>query len=142
MNKTEATASPEFMLSKHRLTFRHNLQGHKNNTFPKDEIHLIEAESQFNVKFYLIIDIILYKIMVPNKHTSVRITPITNQRQINCLAFTVIPKLGCPLIQVRSQLHSAFKVTWSLQSAIGGDFYWMDSAEFPYVITQKHTYGI
>jgi hypothetical protein len=59
MNNTDATASSEIMLSKYRLTWRLNSQGHKTDTFPREEIHLIEAERQFNLKFYLNIEIIL-----------------------------------------------------------------------------------
>jgi len=53
MNKTNATTSSEMMLSKYRLTWRHNSQGHETDTRTWKEIHLIEAERQFDVKFHL-----------------------------------------------------------------------------------------
>jgi hypothetical protein len=59
MNNTDARVSSEIMLSKYRLTWRHNPQGHKTDTIPREEIHLIEAERQFSLKFYLNILIIL-----------------------------------------------------------------------------------
>jgi len=82
MNKTDATTSSEMMLSKYCLAWRHNPQEHETETCPSEDIHLTEAERQFNVKFHLDIEIKLYLNMVSNRQTSVSDTPISNRRQI------------------------------------------------------------
>jgi hypothetical protein len=45
------------MLSKYRVTWRHNTDGRKIDTFPQEKIYRIDIERQFNVKFHLGIEI-------------------------------------------------------------------------------------
>jgi len=53
MNKTDVKTSSEVALSKYQITWLHNSQGHETDACWWKEIHLIEAERDFNVKFHL-----------------------------------------------------------------------------------------